>query len=302
MFRTWLTWGLTSTLLYTACGGGSENELFGNVKPGSGSGGTGKSIEPSIGENAGSPGEPGLPTGGKTSAGSQGAGSSGGESEPPAATGGHDAGSGGASTPGGVPGEPAAGASDPGSAGEGPGGASNGSGGTTGGGASGGNETGGNQTGGNETGGTTGGSETGGTGSGGTTGGTTGGTGTGGTTGGTTGGSATGGAAQGGAGACAVARAQLQKYLNEAQECDPDARTACRSLVSDECECNNVPVGDPISDATSLYLDQLERVRKACGPVYCVNLVCTEVVGHCSPRTEGRGHCVALINGTAAER
>lgn len=289
MLRTWLTWGLTSTLLYTACGGGSENELFGNVKPGSG--GSSTSIEPSLGEDGGSSEGPPSTAAGKAATGGRVA-----QNDLPAG-GGHDAGSGGAANVGGGPAEPSAGSSEPGAAGESAGGATSGTGGTD---SGGGHETGGQQTGGNASGGTTGGSETGGTGTGGSTGGTTGGTGTGGstggTTGGTTGGSATGGQAQGGAGACAVARAQLQKLLIEAQECDPDSRSACKSLVPDECECNNIPVGDPVSDATSLYLDQLERVKKACGEIRCVALVCTEVVGHCSPRTEGPGHCVALIN------
>ncbi len=300
MLRTWLTWGLSSAaLLYTACGGGNENELFGNVKPGGSSGGRHTSIEPSLGEDGGSVETPGSPTGGEAAIGNLDAGS-GGAPEAAPASGGQDAGLGGAS-PGGAAGESAAGANEPGSGGESSGGAANGSGGTESGGTTGGTETGGSETGGNESGGTTGGSETGGSGTGGSTGGTgTGGTGTGGTTGGTTGGSATGG--QGGAAGCVVAQAQLQKLLNEAQECDPEARSACRSLVPDECECNNVPVGDPISDATSLYLEQLERVKKACELRACLTLECTDVTGHCSPRGEGRGHCVAVIGGLSSNR
>src|SRR5690349_5937293 len=111
MFRTWLTWGLSSTLLYTACGGGNENELFGNVK--AGSGGSGTSIEPSLGEVGGNSEGSGTGGAGKSATGGR-AVSSGGQSDPPAATGGQDVGGGGASSPGGVAGEPSAGTNEPG--------------------------------------------------------------------------------------------------------------------------------------------------------------------------------------------
>src|SRR5687767_9699611 len=113
MLRTWLTWGLTSTLLYTACGGGNENELFGNVK--AGSGGSRTSIEPSLGDDGGNSEQPGAAAAGKAAIGGQAA-ISGGQGDPPAASGGQDDGNGGASSPGGVAGEPSAGTNEPGAA------------------------------------------------------------------------------------------------------------------------------------------------------------------------------------------
>jgi len=296
MLRTWFACGLASTLLYTACGAGEESGLFGDVKPGGGRGGTATSIDPSLGSDGGSSEEPAPTTGGRAATG--GALGAGGEREPEPTPGGQDPGGGGVPASGGVSADPSAGSDDPGAAGENAGGTATGSGGNDSGGA-GGSDSGGSNTGGSETGGTTGGSETGGNGTGGSTGGTTGGSGTGGstggTTGGTTGGSETGGRGQGGA-ACRSAREQLEKLLIEAQSCDPDQRGACKSRVANECACEDVPVGDPLSEAIELYLQQLERVRKVCGTLDCVTFVCNEVSARCAPLDDGGGQCVSAGN------
>ena len=244
--------------LALACGGSTDDNLFGDAPDGQSGGSSVGGRETTSGGSSPSPtGGRATVTGGRAS-GTGGAGTAqGGDTEP---------GSGGTSAGlSGMGGSPNEGGAEPGG-GTSTGGTKNPSGGAPS--ASGGS--------GHATGGTV--SASGGVVSGGS--------------GGASGGNPSGKGGSGGMVSCQQAREAVNAALEAAQACENDKDDQCLGFVDGEC-CP-VPVNDPSSTEAQHYQAALTKMNKVCGPSLCPAILCVEPTGAvCESKSSGSGRCEA---------